>query len=160
MSSSSASEAWSVTLRLLTRRSRSEAELTAALRRKGFADDVVAGALERGRRLGYLDDRRFALERARALMAGGRAVGSRLLAELRRHGVAEETAREALTAIGAEIDEEQVLEGLVYRRFPRFRFAAAPDGERRRVVNYLLRRGFPLAQILEFLQRERQTAPR
>lgn len=152
---SSASDALAAALRLLSARDRSEAELAGRLRRRGHGEEEIARALERCRELGYLDDSRFARERARRLMAAGRGVGPRILADLAAHGVEGEEARAACEEAAAEISAESVLRDLLGRRFPGFRFVEADDRERRRVVNYFLRRGFPLPLVLSILKEER-----
>lgn len=138
-------------LRLLGARARSEAELAAALHRRGFPAEAVAAVLARCRELGYLDDARFARDRAEALLRQGRAVGSRLEADLRAHGVPDDLARDAAAAAGREYAEEEVLSTLLARRFPGFSFLEAGDRERLRVVNFFLRRGFSLSQVLNIL---------
>jgi regulatory protein len=138
-------------LRLLAARDRSEAEVASALRRRGHTGEEIAGVLARCRELGYLDDARFARDRAAALLRQGRAVGWRLAADLRSRGVAEETAREAAAAAGGETAEDDVARTLLARRFPGFRFAEADDRERSRVVNFFLRRGFPLPRVMTIL---------
>lgn len=152
---SSASDALSAALRLLSVRDRSEAELAGRLRRRGHEEEEIAAALVRCRELGYLDDARFARERARRLMAAGKAVGPRVLADLAAHGVAAGEARAACLEAAAEIPPESVLRDLLQRRFVGFHFPEADDRERRRVVNYLLRRGFPLPLVLSILKEER-----
>jgi regulatory protein len=142
-------------LRLLARREHSEAELAERLGRKGFADASIAAAINRCRDLGYVDDARFALERARSLMRNGRAVGHRILADLKARGVSEADALAALEQAGREFEEEALLADLHRRRFPDFSYASADDRQRRRVVNFFLRRGFPLPRVLSFLKEER-----
>jgi regulatory protein len=142
-------------LRLLAVRDRSEAELRSRLARRGFAAEAVEAALERCRQLGYLDDVRFARERARALLAAGRAVGPRLLADLHAHGIEESEARAALAEAEAEIDPGRLLAELAARRFADFDYHSADARQRRRVVHYFLRRGFPLSRVLSFFQQER-----
>ena len=148
------SDALPAALRLLALRDRSEAELAARLRRKGFSEAQAAAAVERCRQLGYLDDARFARGRARSLLRQGRAVGPKLLADLRQHGVSETEARAAVAAAKEEFDEQTLLAELLDRRFPGFAFREADERERRRVVNYFLRRGFSLPQVLSFFQAE------
>lgn len=150
---SSASDALSSALRLLTVRDRSESELLRRLREKKFPDDEIAAALERCRDFGYLDDRRFALNRARMLMREGRAVGSRLGWELRRGGVADELIDLAMTAAAAEYPPLDVLRELLERRYPHYDHRHADDRERRRVIQFLQRRGFALGDILSVLQK-------
>jgi regulatory protein len=146
------SDALPTALRLLARRGRSEAELAEKLRHKGFSEAAVTAVMARCRQLGYLDDARFARERARELMRGGRAVGRRVLAELRQRGVAETTALAAVEEAAQEFGEDAMLADLQRRRFPDFAWPAADDRQRQRVVNYFLRRGFPLTRVLSFLR--------
>ncbi|MFP2913402.1 regulatory protein RecX, partial [Pyxidicoccus sp. 3LFB2] len=59
-------------VKLLSIRARSRHELEAALERKGFSEKVREEALSRVQAWGYLDDARFAQERAAALLRKGR----------------------------------------------------------------------------------------
>ncbi len=148
----SGSNAQATALRLLTIRDRSEAELAERLRRKGFAEAAVAEALQRCRELGYLDNRRYAAERARFLLRSGRAVGPRILADLKSRGIAEPDARAALEEASREYSEQRILADALARRFAGFSYHQADDRERRRVVNYFQRRGFPASRVLAFLK--------
>ncbi len=152
---SSASDPWLAAQRLLAVRDRSEGELRERLGRKGFGEEQIEKALARGRELGYLDDARFALGRARALLQSGRAVGPRLLADLRSRGIDETTARAACEEAAREQDLQTLIGELRQRRFPDFDFDRAPERARARVVNFFLRRGFPLAQVLTNMRKER-----
>ncbi len=148
------SDPWPVALRLLTRCDRSTAELRNKLLDRDFAVDRVEATLERCRELGYLDDARFAARRAASLMNQGRAVGHRILADLRRCGISEELAARALETARSEHDEDRILASLVERRFPGFDYDTAPEREKRRVVHFLQRRGFPLGLIMDRLKRK------
>jgi regulatory protein len=146
------SEALTAALRLLTRRGRSEFELSGRLRQKGFSEEAITDVMARCRQLGYLDDTRFARERSRELMRGGRAVGRRVLADLQRRGIAETTAVAALEETEQEFTAEGLLADLQRRRFPDFDWPTADDRQRQRVVNFFLRRGFSLSRVLSFLR--------
>lgn len=139
---------WNAALGLLARRDRSAEELAARLRRKGFTEDDIAATLERCREYGYLDDARFARQRARSLVSSGRAVGGRLRAELKQQGIDEELARQAAEEAENAIDRDQLLVELLERRFPGFSYEHADDRRRRRVIHYFLRRGFAFERIL------------
>jgi regulatory protein len=90
-------------LKLLSVRSRSRHELEVALERKGFEQKVREEALSRVAGWGYLDDTRFAQERAAALLRKGRLGPRAVLQRLEAHGLPEEAARRALDqASGAE----------------------------------------------------------
>lgn len=148
---SSDSEALSAALSLLAVRGRSEAELAERLRLKGYSAKNIETAVKRCREMGYVNDAGFALERARILMRNGRAVGHRVLADLRRHGVDEAVARAALEQASREFDEEVLFSNILERRFTHFSYRTADDLERRRVVSYFLRRGFSLPQVLSLM---------
>jgi len=150
-----AGNALATALRLLTLRDRSERELANRLSRKGFGEADIATTLERCRELGYLDDQRFARQRAKNLMASGRAVGSRLLVELRQQGIDDDLAREAADEADSEIDQKRLLDELLQKRFSGFCYSQADERQRRRVIHYFQRRGFPLSRILTTLQEER-----
>lgn len=90
-------------LRLLAVRARSEHELRLALARKGCPERVVDAALEALRGYGYVDDARFARERAASLLGRGRLGPGGVLQRLRAHGLGEEAAREALAEAGGAV---------------------------------------------------------
>lgn len=148
-------DAWDSALRLLARREYSEGELDERLRRKGFEENDIAAALQRCRRYGYVDDQRFARLRARQLLTSGRAVGPALLADLQRHRLSEEVARAAMAELAEEFDETEVLRQLCRRRFADFDFETADERRRRRVFNYLRRRGFSAAVLFQYFREER-----
>ncbi|NIW93486.1 MAG: regulatory protein RecX, partial [Phycisphaerae bacterium] len=69
--------------RILSRRDYSCFELRNKLIEKGFGSEQVEETLKRCLELGYLNDERFATNRATSLMRQGRAVGYRVLQDLR-----------------------------------------------------------------------------
>jgi len=145
---------WPAILRLLTGRDYSQAELRRRLLDKGFDPTRVDETLQRCLELGYLDDARYALHRATSLMTQGRAVGPRILADLRQRGISEELACQALDQAREACDEEELLTSLLQRRFPDFSYSSAPAKERRRVVHFLQRRGFSIGRIMDQLTRK------
>jgi regulatory protein len=144
---------WPAALRILTRRDYSQSELRQRLTDKGFDPARIEAALKRCLELGYLNDARYALNRATSLMNQGRAVGKRVLLDLRQHGVNEETANRALEQAREACDEELLLASLLERRFANFDYDSAPAKERRRVVHFLQRRGFTIDRIMAQLTR-------
>ena len=144
---------WAATLRLLTRRDYGTEELRRRLLDKGFANEAVEAAVARARELGYLDDERYIATLTRSFVGSGRAVGPRLSLELKRRGLPAELIGATVSASRQSGAEEQALRDLIARRFPSFDLAVADERERRRVVNFLQRRGFPLDRILNQLKR-------
>ncbi|MEJ2524439.1 MAG: regulatory protein RecX [Desulfuromonadales bacterium] len=149
-----AARAWSTALRILTRRDHSQAELRQRLIAKGFAADQIDAVIGRCRKYGYLDDLRFAINRATALMRQGRGVGPRILRDLKQRGISAEIAEQALTTARETCDEDTVLGELLARKFADFSYPSATAGEKRRVVHYLQRRGFTMSCIMDHLTRK------
>lgn len=132
-----------ICLRLLTDRARTRQELGQALRRKGVPDDAASTVLERFDDVGLIDDRAFAEQWVRSRHTY-RGLGRRALAvELRRKGVADEVAGEALAAVDDESEEQRARE-LVERKLRTLR--ADTDEQRaaaaRRLVGMLARKGY------------------
>ncbi len=135
-------------LRALARRDHSEAELVGKLAGKGFSPAAVSTAIARLKKEGYLDDRRFARQWAESSLRNGRGFGPRIRQELLRRGVAEAVVAEAMAGLAGEYDETGLVSELLTRKFPAFSPAHAPLREKRRVMQYLQRRGFSCAAIL------------
>lgn len=137
------SVARSILLDQLTGRARSRRELADKLRQRHVPDDLASRLLDRFEQVGLVDDQAF----ARAWVAGrgaggGRGLARRALAqELRRKGVAEEVAREALDEVDPA-EEEDAARTLVRKRM---RSLGGVDRGRatRRLVGMLGRRGYP-----------------
>jgi regulatory protein len=132
-----------ICLRLLTDRARTRQELGQALRRKGVPDDAANTVLERFDDVGLIDDHAFAEQWVRSRHTF-RGLGRRALAvELRRRGVADEVAGEALAAVDDESEEQRARE-LVERKLRTLR--ADTDEKRaaaaRRLVGMLARKGY------------------
>ena len=134
-------------LRILTRRDRSVADLTARLKDKGISDTLVEETVARLVESGYLDDRRFARQWCESAIRNGRGYGPRLRLDLARQGVPAEIVADLLESMATEYDELEILKGLLSRKFAGFDPASAPDREKRRVMQYLQRRGFSTAAI-------------
>ncbi|HZG88819.1 MAG TPA: regulatory protein RecX, partial [Pseudonocardia sp.] len=133
-----------ICLRLLTERARTRHELAQALRRKGVPDDAAEQVLGRFDEVGLIDDAAFAGQWVRS-RHHFRGLGRRAIAmELRRKGVDDEIAGEAL----AEVDgaaEEQRARQLVDRKL-RSLTLTTPDQRvvaARRLVGMLARKGYP-----------------
>lgn len=95
--------ATTVAVRALARRDRSRAELDARLARAGVRDAERRETLDRATHAGLVDDVRFASSRARLLAERG-AGDELVLADLRRHGVDDLVAREAVSELVPEAD--------------------------------------------------------
>ncbi len=153
-SKSKDSKAFSAALRLLTRRDRSETELRQKLEQFGFSLSAIESAIEKCREYNYLDDSRYATERARSLMRTGRGVGRKILLDLRRRGIDDSLAQQAVIIAEAEFSPTDLLREQLQRRFTNFNYATADNRERRRVIGFFQRRGFPLSEIFQVIKGE------
>ncbi|HEX6679845.1 MAG TPA: RecX family transcriptional regulator [Gaiellaceae bacterium] len=95
------SDALDAAARALARRDRSRAGVLEVLRRKGVAEDEAVEAVETLRRLGAIDDERFAVAGAASL--ADRGFGDAAIAfRLEREGVSRELAERAVSALEPE----------------------------------------------------------
>ena len=126
-------------LRLLAVRSRSRAELQQRLERAGFEPEEVEVAIADLERVGLVDDERFAQELAEhhRRRGDGRRVG---LAALRVKGVDRSLAERVVEESQPEDEAERAAE-VASRRLPRLR-GLEPEVRRRRLFDFLLRRGY------------------
>jgi len=120
---------------------RTRAELATTLRKKGVEDDVAEQVLRRFAEVGMIDDALFAQMWVTSRHRGKGLAGRALSQELRRKGVADETAAEAV----ASIDRDQELataRALVDRRL-RSTAGLPTDARVRRLAGMLARKGYP-----------------
>jgi regulatory protein len=132
-----------ICLRLLTDRARTRQELAQALRRKGVPDEAAHTVLERFDEVGLIDDAAFAGQWVRSRHAHRGLARRAIAVELRRKGVSEEDAGEALAEVDAETEERRARE-LVERKL---RTLAVDTAEQRatagrRLVGMLARKGY------------------
>jgi regulatory protein len=124
----------------LTGQARSRQELSDRLARKNVPEDVATRLLDRFEEVGLIDDDAF----ARAWIASrqpGKGLARRALAqELRRKGIDDEVAREALDEVDPA-DEEAAARALVRKKL---RTLTHVDDEvaTRRLVGLLARKGY------------------
>jgi regulatory protein len=134
-------------LRLLGHRPRTEHELKQRLTTRSFSPAAVAEAIRRIRAMGFIDDaafaRQFCEQRIRSRPVGAR----RLVRELRRKGVAESDAREAVdTALRESGVSDLDLAREALRKFSSRASEPLPN-RRRRLQAFLARRGFSASTV-------------
>jgi regulatory protein len=131
----------SIVLSALTAAPRSRSQLESKLAARGAPPDVAATVLDRFEEVGLVNDAEFARSLVRARQASRGLAGRALRQELRRSGVDDETAANAL----AELDPDQELataQALVARRIGATR--GLPHAKRvARLVGLLARKGYP-----------------
>ena len=120
---------------------RTRAELAEALRHKGVDDVTAEAVLDRFTEVGLIDDAAFAqrwvTSRHRSKGLAGRALSQ----ELRRKGIDDETAREAVGELDPEA-ELQTARALVDRKL-RATQGLTNEARLRRLAGMLSRKGYP-----------------
>jgi regulatory protein len=139
----------------LTGQARSRSELAAALARKRVPDELASRLLDRFEEVGLVDDAAFARDWVRNRQAS-RGLARRALAqELRRKGVDDQTARDALAEV--DPDDEEASARLLVRR--KLRGAAALDRTTaiRRLTGMLGRKGYSAGVAFRVVREELET---
>jgi len=130
-------------LAALARRARSADELRRWLRQRDYESAHVEDAIERLIAAGALDDLAFARGFAHSRLVGRGFGPRRVAAELGRRGVASATISLVLSELREQSDgdEQGRLEGVARRRL-RSLGGLEPEVARRRLIGWLVRRGF------------------
>ncbi|GII99428.1 regulatory protein [Sediminihabitans luteus] len=137
-------------LRSLTAAPRTRAQLTESLARKDYPHEVVDPLLDRLEEVGLIDDAAYAAMLVRTRHAE-RGASRRLLAqELRRKGIDEGTAADALAQVDDD-DEREAARELAVRRVARTR-GLDRDVRIRRAVGALARKGYAPGLAFELVR--------
>jgi len=132
---------------LLARKSWSARELTGRLKRRGAPDEIARAVVAELASRGYVDDASFARFWAES-RARGRRVGSRRLRqELLQKGIPRDVAAAAVAAAFEEAPEAVRCLEAGRRRLPALLRAGLPRAAPR-LRDYLVRRGYPLAEVM------------
>jgi regulatory protein len=156
-------DAYTQALTWLARRELSERQVRERLARREFDEESIDEAVARLKAERALDDRRVALACARSavrLKGRGRA---RVLRSVESLGISRELARAAVDEVFSEIDEAELIERALTRRWPR---AIGPDAgaveidrrELHRIYQALVRQGFPPDRVMQAIKSRRAKA--
>jgi regulatory protein len=145
-------ECFDKAMEALQSRLHSRAELHKKLTRREYGEAVINGVLDDLARLGYVDDERFAKNKALSAAQYKHHGRRRAMVELLKSGVKGETARKALDDVydagGAEggVDSVATARMLAQKKAPSLR-KLDPLVARRRLMGMLQRRGFDYDSI-------------
>nr|WP_228807043.1 recombination regulator RecX [Nocardia cyriacigeorgica] len=128
-------------LRLLAVRARSRAELAQRLAAKGYPAEVSEQALDRLAEVGLIDDAAFAQQWVQSRHTYSGKGRQALAQELRRKGVSQDDAADALAAVTADDEHDRATE-LVRRKLRTMPANLDRDKAIRRLVGMLARRGY------------------
>ena len=139
-------------LDILSYRARAKGELRERLVQAGYAKETVGVVIVRLEELGYLNDEEFARNLARE-EARKKYGPRRILGDLRRVGVDEEIAREAVEEEFAKRSEYETALTIAQRRY---NTGEGSDAQARRVYGFLMRRGYSTGVCAEVARKYRQ----
>jgi regulatory protein len=128
-----------ISLRLLTQRARSRAELAEVLHKRGVPDDAATAVLDRFVEVGLIDDAALAANLANAQHQERGLARRAVAAKLRQRGLGDEVET-ALTQIDPESERQRARELVARRR--RGLAGLTPDVQARRLVGLLARKGY------------------
>jgi regulatory protein len=147
-----------ICLRMLTAAPRTQAQLAAALRRRGVPEEAATAVLARFAEVKLIDDATFARAWVESRHHGRGLAGRALGAELRQRGVAQEDIQAALSELDPE-EELATARELVGRRLAGTTGMPVP-ARMRRLTGVLARKGYSpgLAYrvVREALEQERE----
>ncbi|MCQ9207973.1 MAG: RecX family transcriptional regulator [Omnitrophica bacterium] len=135
--------------KLLSYCQRSTREVKERLRKKGFNPAVTRKTIKYLSEINYLNDQEFAKSWIRSKMQSspvGRAV---LRYQLRQKGITEEVLEQALGELSSHYDEFRVAKKLVASRRLRYKGLKDQKKLKKRLYDYLRRRGFSSETILQ-----------
>jgi len=141
--------------RLLAMRPRSEKELRAKLKEKGFDESVVEEVAARLRELNYLDDESFARQRARNLAVNKLLGNRRIEASLMEKGIPQPLIRQVLSEVRKELAEREAVILLIRKKVDNGA-GKMDDRERRRLAQSLMGKGFPPGLVFDILNRSKE----
>lgn len=137
-------------MQLLEHMDRTEKSLSDRLGQAGFSEEAAEDAIAYVKSYGYVDDHRY----ARNYISCRLETKSRqkLLAELSGRGVSRETAVKAWDEVAEiyEPDEREILRHTVEKKYSSH--TELNEKEMRRLMGYLLRRGFSYEDIRHVLE--------
>jgi len=134
---------------LLKYRQRSEQEISERLKKKNFPQEVIQETLAFLRGKKFVDDNIFARVWIRERLA--KAIGPvRLAQELKLKGIARQVIEDNLKDARETYSELDTVRELAVRRFSRLK-NLDPQSAKRRIYEFLLRRGFSAEIVVDVL---------
>ena len=131
---------------------RTRAELAAVLTKRGVADEVAETVLGRFAEVGMIDDALFSQMWVTSRHRGKGLAGRALAQELRRKGVDDEIAREAVSTLDPEVEVETA-RALVRRKMVSTQ-GLATDARVRRLAGLLARKGYGAGLAFRLVKEE------
>ncbi|MEW5895159.1 MAG: regulatory protein RecX [Candidatus Omnitrophota bacterium] len=130
-------------------RPRSEKEIVDKLSSKGFPNEIIQDCVRYFKKTGSINDALFAKGWARSRL--NKPLGARLVKmELIQKGISDDLIRDAIHEATEDYQEHEAILQLARRRLTQYRHLDQTKG-RRRLYEFLVRRGFNIGEILKVI---------
>ncbi|CAI2717811.1 regulatory protein RecX [Nitrospina watsonii] len=139
-------------LRYLTYRDRTEHEMRSYLAGKEFDAPTVDLVVDYLKRLGYVDDARFALQWGRYRIETKQFGRFRLKQDLRLKGLGDALIEETLRQLYGEHDEKELARDAAVRKLPKWK-NLDKSKQRQRLAGFLQRKGFSSETVFDTVER-------
>ncbi len=146
-------KAYSYSLRLLNYRAQSIKGLTDKLKLKKYPQDIIDRIVSEFKKSGYLDDRNFARAWVEDRMNFNPKAPRVLRIELKQKGISDNIIENTLSDINKRYNFTQIAYGLAKNRFKVLRSVHDAKKKKKRIFDYLIRRGFKFSTIYEVLNK-------
>jgi regulatory protein len=143
-------------LRYLSYRNRSKLEITQYLEKKEHPHPVIQQALDALVKLNYVNDQRFALEWGRYKINKQKLGKSRLYVELLNKGIDKEILESALATLYEDNPEAELAKECARKKMNSLK-GVEEEKKKRRLIQYLKRRGFSTDIIYQSLKTVSET---
>ena len=135
-------------LHLLNAMDRTEEQLRTKLKQNMYPEDVIEKAIQYVKAFGYVEDQGYAQRFIRNRQ--GAKSKKELYMALMQKGVAREEIEAAMEACYEEVDETEAIRRILEKK--RFSPDESSDVEKKKIFDYLLRKGFRSDDIRQVIQ--------
>ena len=135
-------------LHLLNAMDRTEEQLRTKLKQNMYPEDVIEKAIQYVKAFGYVEDQGYAQRYIRNRQ--GAKSKKELYMALMQKGVAREEIEAAMEACYEEVDETEAIRRILEKK--RFSPDESSDVEKKKIFDYLLRKGFRSDDIRQVIQ--------
>jgi regulatory protein len=135
-------------MHILERADRTEEELRTKLRQDLYPEEIVEKAMSYVKSFGYIGDQDYACRYASSKARTKSKNEVKML--LKQKGIAQEYIEKALEYCYEEVDEREVIQRLVEKKH--FNAETATEQEKKRIFDYLLRKGFRYEEVRQVIQ--------
>jgi regulatory protein len=145
-------------LRYLSYRDRSKLEVTQYLEKKEHSHPIIKQALDTLIELNYVNDQRFALEWGRYKINKQKLGKSRLYVELLNKGIDKEILESTMAVLYEDTSEAELATQCARKKLNSLK-GVEEEKKKRRLIQYLKRRGFSADIIYQSLKNVSETEP-